>query len=64
MDYFIEDTKSKISKTLSDLNDETITEEQRQSLSERFDDLTTMLGIYSRVKETIAARNVSVSMMR
>lgn len=61
MDYFINDTKSRIVKVEKQLSDEALSKKDRQRLESKLCDLKSLLDLYSHIVKSMKKSSIEIT---
>lgn len=61
MDYFINDTKSRIVKVEKQLSDEALSKKDRQRLESRLFDLKSLLDLYNHIVKSMKKSSIEIT---
>ena len=61
MDYFINDTKSRIVKVEKQLSDEALSKKDRQRLESRLCDLRSLLDVYNHIVKNMQKSSIEIT---
>lgn len=61
MDYFINDTKSRIVKVEKQLSDEALSKKDRQKLESKLCDLRSLLDVYNHIVKNMQKSSIEIT---
>ena len=61
MDYFINDTKSRIVKVEKQLSDEALSKKDRQKLENKLCDLKSLLDLYNHIVKSMKKSSIEIT---